>query len=511
MGTTGLLGLRVLRSEQRKPVAGIGRPTSKPDLHGSAQVATVMKTLFSVLLVANVVSAIVAVRLASATDFADAAGYLQMSEGLALGRFSSHYALEKYYPETLRTMGYPIFILFCKSICNSNITIRVVQFALHIVSLFLSVRILARVSNGSGLAQLGFLFLTALNIQIPFYAGYIAAETTAVFSVTLFAYIVVCKKHDLFHALLLGLVGSVAFALRPSFLIFPFLLIPFSLFSGVREVKFFSAQLMFFAIGLMPFAVWNYQNHGVFKPTPIEGGAGVAHYGFWQHKLPVNYTEPFYWGGTMKSDYTNPFAFSASEREASLQLYEQEWKKILSESEILLSKEDKLNIEEMDKNPSVFRLYPSNFTLTREKLLWGSLMRSIRMEPWYYVKTRVYSFCRFYFTGIDHASLMQQASFSGKLKGIFPFAVTFICVFLGILASVVFFLHARGRVGFGYSFLLLLCLYQGLIHVPFAIQGRYTVPVHLLVLILFSVVIDRVFAALRRFTSGSNASSMDFP
>ena len=68
--------------------------------------------------------------------------------------------------------------------------------------------------------------------------------------------------------------------------------------------------------------MWNKINHGIFKITPIEGGAGVANFGFWQLKLPNGYTEKFYWGNSTSYDYTQPKFYSIDEQNQNARLFE---------------------------------------------------------------------------------------------------------------------------------------------------------------------------------------------
>jgi hypothetical protein len=447
------------------------------------------------LFIINFFSALIAFYMANSGTFMDAKDYWFIAEGLTKGKFTSWYFLDTYYPETLRTPGYPLFLFLVKSVWNAEILVKLIQLGLYYCSLLLAYKLVRKLSGSNNVPAVVFLFLTAVNIQIPFYSGYISPETICIFLTISFMYILIVKERNFKNAVVLGLIAGLLFSMRPAFLLFPVLLTSYILFFNRKSAKFALIQLSVFGLTLLPFAAWNYTHHGVFKPTPLEGGAGVANIGYWSFKLPVGYTERFYWNSTVTPDWTNPVHMPEAEREANRIRFEAEWLQLLASQRNLLSQEDSQNIKLMksDKNPGIFILYNSQYTLAREKNLWNGLMQHIREEPLFYLKTRVYSFFRVYFTGINTRDLAENPSVSGKLKTLYPFAVTFTCILLGLMLSLIYFVLKRKKMENGLKLLLLISLYQGLVHIPFAIQARYTVPVHFCILIMVSIILPRLF------------------
>ncbi|HEX5653380.1 MAG TPA: hypothetical protein VFX58_09920, partial [Chitinophagaceae bacterium] len=124
------------------------------------------------------------------------------------------------------------------------------------------------------------------------------------------------------------------------------------------------------------------------------------------------------------------------------------------------------------------------YTNAREKILNRLLKKHISSSPGYYIQTRIYTAARIWFTGINKEEL-QKASFMGKLKLLYPFLVTFTCIFGGLI-TVLILIFKRILSWKIYWPLFLLIGYFGLIHIPFAIQARYTVPVHMFILFLLS-------------------------
>jgi 4-amino-4-deoxy-L-arabinose transferase-like glycosyltransferase len=444
------------------------------------------------LLLLNMLTAAISFTLAYNSDFSDEHGYRLMSEGLSQGRFSSWYFLDHYYPETLRTPAYPIFLFLVGYISNAKLWICLIQLVLYFVGLGLACDLVSRLSGRDTRARIFFLILTAINIQIPYYAGCVSPDFFCILLTILYAYILILKSHQLKYACLAGVVAGMICMMRPSFLLFPFLITGYFLFKRLGW-RYTVLHVVLFTTTLLPFSLWNYFNHGVFKPTPLEGGAGVAHMGYWSFRLPRNYTEHYYWHNTTEHDLMDPFAFSAEERESNRLIFEQEWKEILIKLDARNSPEDRVEIERMTRyNPYAFKLYNSDYTKDREKLLWMKTLEHIWDNPWFYFKTRVYSFCRFYFTGVSYNKWNSAASILGKIKTLYPFLITFTCIFIGFVVGIISAVRSRTP---GTFILCAMALYQGVIHVPFAIQARYTVPVHFTILILLALAVSHIFAS----------------
>ncbi len=446
------------------------------------------------LFVLNFLTSLVAFYLGNIRPFADADGYWLAAEGLGQGNFSSWYSLGDTYPETLRTPGYSLFILIFKSIYDERLFVKLIQFLFYFMALLLAFKLVEKLSNYSKLALTIFLSITAVNIQVPYYVSCISSEIPCVFFTILFMYILLLKKRNYKNAILLGLVGGVIFLIRPAFLLFPILLTGYVLLFDRKSIKYIIIHLFVFILTLIPFTVWNYNAHNIVKTTPIDGAVGAAHLGYWYFKLPLGYQERFHWGNVVVSDLTNPIPNSTEQREINRVEYEKEWRTLIESLEPLLTKEDLINLEimESDTTPNIFLLYNSEYTIARSEGLKRLLFENISKNPWYYAKTRMYTFFREYYTGINKVKYDNETSLEGKLKILYPFLVSFTFVLLGLLFSAIYILFKRGKVGKELVLLLFLAIYQGAAYIPFTIQSRYTIPVHFCIFILTAVFLSKI-------------------
>ena len=448
--------------------------------------------IITALIVVNIISALIAFLIGFQSNFPDWLTYWNMSKSLELGQFSSWYFLEEYYPETIRTPGYPIFLLISRSIIDSTLFIKIIQLFLYFCSLALAYKLLNHICRNKS-ASIIFLSLCSINIQIPYYSGLISTEAITIFLVLLYAYILVTKQIALKNALLLGIIGGTIFLMRPAFLFFPFILGAYSLLFNKLSLRFNSIHILIFCLTLIPFSIWNLNNHGVLKVTPIEGASSIAHMGFWNFKLPIDYREDFQYNAVILEDLTSPIDLTKNERHLNKIKYEENWKTLIEQNQHLLNEKDikSLNIMK-SSNPGIFPIYNSEYTISRENKLRDLLFKDIAEEPIFYVKTRIYTFFRVYFTGLNIKSLKSANSLEGSLKVYYPFVVTFSCILLGMLISLTYYVMKKGKTPNGYDYLLLLVLYHGIVAMPFAVQGRYTVPIHFCILILLSIVLSNI-------------------
>jgi hypothetical protein len=460
---------------------------------------TLKNRFLLILIVLNIISASIAFYLSINQYFPDAEHYLAMAESINYGKYSSWYFLDKYYPETLRTPAYPLFLFILKNIFNSTFIIQVIQLILYFFSLFFVSKILLKITLNIRVIYV-FLSLTIFNIQIPYYSGFISAEMLSIFLTSCYLYFFICKPITIKNSLMLGVIAAVNTMTRPSFLLFPFIISLVLLIIDRSKTKYLITHAIMFLILLIPFGIWNYKNHGGFKLTSLEGGAGVAHMGYWSFKLPKGYQDKNYWIGNVLSvhDLTNPFHFSDEERNANKILYESEWKYILNELDKTLTTEDikyhKVMLDQMNTR-GYSPLHKSEYTKKREQLLWQKTLENIKKDPWYYIKTRLYTFCRLYFTGINTQDFKYKntAPLMGKLNLYYPFLISFVFIFTGLLLSLVFIIKKRLFKNVAVLTLVMISIYQGVIHTPFSVQARYTVPVHLIILGLLSISIYYVF------------------
>lgn len=443
------------------------------------------KLSHKLLILGVALSGIIIFMLSSKLNFPDEKGYLFMGESILHGKFSSWYFFADYYPETLRTPGYPIFLALCQTITKSILFVKIVQLFLYFASVFLCLQIISKLENKLIYKNL-FLILVILNIQIVYYTGLISTETLTIFFTILMVRLLFIKK-NIINAIFLALSCYVLFIIKPAFLLFPFFLLIYFIFERIENIRYSLVFIVTFLILLLPFSLWNKTNHNQFNPNPIEGGGGVAHLGYWQLKLPDGYTERFYWGNTTAHDLTKPAFYTEEEYAENVLLYESEMTKVVEEIAVYNTTKDSANLVLMDaNNPGIFRLYNSAYTAAREDYLGKLTFQHITENPVYYLKSRAYHFIRFYITGVNYKKLNESISFRGKFENIYPFVVTSLFIFLGLFLSTVYILLNRFRKFINFLPLLALCWYIGGVHIPFAIQSRYTIPVHLIILIIVS-------------------------
>lgn len=464
-----------------------------------------MKRGIKILILVNICTALLAFYLAMSTRFPDHQIYDSLASGLAVGRFSQWYFLDFYVPDALRSFGYPVFLLICKTIIDSDLFVRIIQLLMYFLSLFLAYKILVKLSNNNDVAKIIFLGFTAINIQIPYYSGGIVAEMPCIFLSVLFMFILINRELTFKYAIILGLIGGILFQMRPAFLLFPFLLIGYSLIFNFKKFNFFIIQAFVFSLTLLPYGFWNLNNHGVFKVTPLEGAAEISYLSYWYYKLPIDYAnygndlriDEILFELKMVGDFTNPFDYTNEEREKNKQIYENECLGIIEELKPILNEEDLKKIETMRvgenrRKGGGYIQYPSKYFLAKQKILWALLIDKIKENPVYYFSTRIYGIGRIYFSGINITMYNYNTSLSSKLKLIVPFLITFSCIFLGLIGSIFYFLVKRRKLSDSFILLLFFSLYQGSVHVLFLTHSRYTINIHFFVLIMISLIISRI-------------------
>ena len=107
------------------------------------------KKIIIILILLNFCSIGFAFFLSNAISFPDWVTYWLMSEGLEIGRFSSVYFLDTYYPETIRTPGYPFFLMILKSIIDTKTFIKLFQLALYFASFMMAYNLVKYLSNSN--------------------------------------------------------------------------------------------------------------------------------------------------------------------------------------------------------------------------------------------------------------------------------------------------------------------------------------------------------------------------
>jgi hypothetical protein len=335
-----------------------------------------------------------------------------------------------------------------------------------------------------------FLALLLPNLQIAYYTGQVAAEAPTIFFIVLFFYSWFTAKEGWRKCIILALISFVIFQLRPAFLLFPFCMVAYKLIFERKGLKYAFGFLLLFSITLLPFGLWNKNAHGIFKVTPLEGGAGAANLGYWGFRLPDGYNPQFYWDASFSKDITQPDFVSDEKRMQNQVAYEQEWREINDRLMPYFTKEDSIRVQVYrQKQYRLWEVMSSGYTDKREKLLTEYLIKDIKANPGYYIKSRLYTLARLWFTGINKSDF-TKASVAGKLKLLYPFLVTFTFIFCGLL-FILLSLFNRSLSLRQYWPLLLIIAYYGIMHIPFGVQARYTVPVHLFILLLLSMTLGK--------------------
>jgi hypothetical protein len=254
-------------------------------------------------------------------------------------------------------------------------------------------------------------------------------------------------------------------------------------FSIVRN----ATLLIVFILTMLPYGFWNYRNHGIFSVTSIEGGGGVMHLSYWSFKMP-DYLETRYWRNVVNKDLIS-FTPDA-EVPANIAAFNREWDYIDSSCAKYLTEKDRRNLPLMMEHPNLFVTYNGRYTHEREKLLKKLAVQHFIHDPVFTLKVKTYTAFRLWITGIKRQTFKSHDPVV-ILKGIIPALVTGFT----LLLAIVFIPAAMIRKKFNRRLLipLVFVLYYGFIHIPFAIQARYTVPVRPLLMLITCVCIYELY------------------
>jgi len=449
------------------------------------------RLLFWALLLLNAVMTLAVAVITFHDISGDHFTYLGYTEGLQHGWYTYWSFLPEYLPDTFRNPGYPLFLYLLKLLGGGASTMRLVQVGLYVATIALAIRIAAKceAATTSYLVRNLFLLLLLPNVQLAYMSAVIYPEILVAF--LLAAYCTVALLWPLGswkRTLVLALLAGLVFQTRPVFLFFPLVQIGLDfLRSRSRPAAFWPQSIVFlalFALTLLPYSLWNYKHHGVFKPTPLEGGGGVMQIGFWALRMP-GYQEQRYWHNTM-GDEVIEFA-DKKDVPGYIKAFNQEWDSIDAQSMPYLTARDRRYDPLMQKyrgmvTPDQGHLMPTYsaaYTIAREKALMQANWANIKREPGYYLKTRLYTLVRLWVTGIQLPAWRAAATPVAKLKVLYPTIVSGVTFVLGLISvgwALVQWRRLR-EIAPAWWLSVLLVVYFGVLHLPFAIQARYTVPV----------------------------------
>lgn len=454
-----------------------------------------MKKVFYTLLVLNALVTCSILWASRGTILSDTWSYLGLAEGILHGQYSMWWPLGDGYPDTFRMPGYPLFVALFVGLFGNWHSVLVAQFILYVLSIYLALRTIDLL-GGDRAARSVFLIILLPMVNVPFYIGQLYAEIPVMAAIGLAIYLE--ARHRVWTwgtAVGIGLLLGFIFQCRPVFLLFPLAYAVCALLLDKHHAKLRPLLLMVAVFGatLLPFGAWSLANHGVFKVTPLQGAGSYMHLGYWSGKTP-GYTDRFYLGN-FNGDEVLRFTPKDSVP-ANIRAYEMEWAEIKDQIDPLLTAKDTAMREAQHRLTHTHPTYNSAYTMLREELLLDKAVRHYLDDPWYTLAFKSYSAVRLWVIGIQIGEF-RSASLAGKLQMLFATMSTGMIFLVFILFVPLAYL--RGVLSIRTTWPILLYLaYSTVIHLPFTIQSRYTVPVRLLMFILMAMAI---MGLLKRPTS----------
>lgn len=436
------------------------------------------------LLVANMVVALGMVYVTWGNLLGDTGSYLGLAEGILHGNYSMWWELPGSYPDTFRTPGFPLFIAVIMKVFGTWKAVIGVNLVLYWLGLLLTLWTIKVIDARPEVRNLFLLLLLPL-LNVPFYIGQVYPEIPSLFGISAVLYMLHRKSHiDIGQALALGLLYGFIFQCKPIFLLFP-LLVPLVGWAVQRKGFAFKAHVIaaaVFVITLLPYGIWNRAHHGIFSVTPLEGGAGVMHFGVWAGKIP-GYTEKVYWHNFTGDELIR---FTPEDSiPANIKAYEEEWVVVNEKLAPLLTPHDSLMLASgsiVSNSPAP--TYNTAYTLERERLLKKLTIDDALKWPGYILAYKSYSAVRLWVIGIQRADF-EKASWPKRIELLYGPLSTGVLFLLFIVFVPVAYIKRRVKLKDTWAFLLVL-IYFGLLHIPFVIQARYTTPVRFAMLAILA-------------------------
>lgn len=447
--------------------------------------ASVLRVLFSdlfskIILLFCLFIGFIIILQSSQIVFPDQDQYLAIANSiLRFQEFSSWCDNSGCAPETHRTPGYPIFLSFFGFFGIGLFGIKLFQAFLYFLTILLVYGTALRSKLGIIGARAAIVILS-FNIQIPYYFGLIAPEGICIFLIVLYAFVFSKNSPKISSIILISFILAAFFYMRPSILMLPIALIILSILKISKiNIRFQVLSFLGLLTLVLPFAFWNLSNHDSLKFTQIEGGGGVANLGYWAHKLPVGYLAN-YWRNEVTRDVTSPFQIFDEESEEHISRYEDGWNKFNQAfplNDYCYEISDSILVPK-----SLFHNCVIKYVQEREKFLMSDLYSQIIKNPLEYFLQRVYTFNRLFFSGISNTDTSSLIKF---IKSSIPFLVTFFFIYLTFLFMTyrVLFSNQRKDTPEVFQFMWAVILYFAVSHSFFAIQARYLVPIHPMLII----------------------------
>lgn len=444
---------------------------------------------YRVLLILNILISCTIFYLFRDLGIGDEGHYLSFAEGFKHGRFSHWWFLSEYYPDTFRTPGYPVFLFLLQIISLNIYFIKVVQFILYMSSVVMILKIANRYDEGYKLKNI-FLFLLLPYVHVVVFSPTIEPETLMTFLLTLYIFIDLKEMDTKFKFPLLGFLSGIIFLVRPVFLFFPIIIVLNDIITKRNNFsfKYGISMLLIYFLTILPYGLWNYKNHHVVSLTPIEGAGGVFQLGYWSFKMP-GYKEERYWRNFMSDEIISFTDYRDTSK--NILAFNKEWNYIDSACAQYLTTSDSITYENMNLYSSFFKTYNTKYTLEREKLLRELTIDNMKNDLFFTFKVKLFTLVRSWVTGIQKSDLESKNYFI-RIRAIYFSGVSGLVFFASII--LIPFAFIKRKLAWNNSgTILILLIYYGLIHLPFAIQARYTIPLRLVLLFILARVIYVIF------------------
>ena len=196
----------------------------------------------------------------------------------------------------------------------------------------------------------------------------------------------------------------------------------------------------------------------------------------------------------IKKDLLDPFNYFFSENEKKFFYleYQRQWSEINILMEHYLTDEQKRDIDEMKKNKKIHIQYPSEYTIKRESELKKKLISNIVENPFYYLFSRIYNFFRILVSGLSPDFFKKDLNLliKDKIILVLPFIITVFFILSFFLFNSFILIAKHKKIKIEIWFIYIIIIYVMIIHTPFPIQARYSVPVHYCILAIFSLLFN---------------------
>ncbi|HRH38449.1 MAG TPA: hypothetical protein PK760_08895, partial [Flavobacteriales bacterium] len=359
--------------------------------------------------------------------------YMALADGILAGRYSMQSWMHDFIPDTFRTPGFPLYLAGIIKVFGAWQAIQGVQLVLYVISLHLMLRIIARFDGSWLTGNIALLCLLPL-VNVPYYITQVLPEIPTLACVTASVYLLTRPyRLSWLNAVALGLLYGFSFQCRPVYMLMPPLLALGALWANKRsfDLRGHALAIVVFVITLVPYSMWNKEHHGVFSPTPLEGGGGVMHFGIWAGAIP-DHQEHRYWSNFTGDEIVR---FVPEDSVASnIAAYEREWDDVQARLAPLKTHTDSLMEKAFDHGLCPARTYNTRYTLERERLLKEKAKALAAHKPGYALAYKSWSALRLWVIGIQRGNFLE-ANVLSKVKQLYATLSTLFILVLTVTFS----------------------------------------------------------------------------